>query len=55
MTDKDSVPGRLLRAGSRFGWTLVVILLITLVALALMGILSLFVPLFVILGGTIDH
>ncbi|MGW4048615.1 hypothetical protein [Streptomyces sp. NPDC004721] len=53
MTDKDSVQGRLQEASSRFGWTLMVILLlITVVALTLMGIL---LPLLLLLGGTMNH
>lgn len=56
MTDKDSVQSRLQEASSRFGWTLMVILLlITVVALALMGVLSLLLPLLLLLGGTMNH
>ncbi|MFF8940824.1 hypothetical protein ACF1A5_00840 [Streptomyces sp. NPDC014864] len=56
MTDKGSVQDRLHETSTRLRGTLMVILLITLVALALMGFLGFVLgSLFFVLGGTVDH
>ncbi|MFE7333157.1 hypothetical protein ACFU8W_52030 [Streptomyces sp. NPDC057565] len=56
MTEKDSVQGWLQRTRSSLWWTLMTILMITLVALlALHGILSLLLPFLLLFSGTIDH